>query len=160
LERHPLLTSLFSSILPYYELHGSQLPEDLVALKLEEAITILREIDKRVDHLLANFAQLGKIDLADFMQKNYAFNISIERFANLTGRSLAAFKRDFRKVFNASPQKWLLETRLKQAHYLLSEKSKKPSEIYYEVGFENLSHFTRAFKQFFGHSPSKVSLSE
>lgn len=153
---HPLLSSLFNSILPYYELHGSHLPEHLMKIKLEEAITILREVDINVDNVLANFAEQGKIDLADFMQKSYSFNIPLERFAYLTGRSLATFKRDFRKTFNTSPQKWLLQTRLKQAYFLISEKGKKPSDVYLEVGFENLSHFSNAFKQYFGYPPSRI----
>lgn len=117
-------------------------------------MTILQKVDKRANNILANFAERDKIDLADFMQKNYSFNIPLERFAYLTGRSLAIFKRDFQKTFNSTAQKWLLETRLKQAYYLIAEKNKKPSEVYLEVGFENLPHFSRSFKQHFGYSPS------
>lgn len=158
IEKHPLLISLFDSILPYYELHGDILPQHLSEIKLQEAITILRSIDISTDSILANFAEQGKIDLADFMQKSFSFNIPLERFAYLTGRSLATFKRDFQKTFNSSPQKWLLETRLKQAHYFIAEKNKKPSDVYLEVGFENLSHFSRSFKQYFGYTPSTIAV--
>nr|WP_165585096.1 AraC family transcriptional regulator [Chryseobacterium sp. FH2] len=156
IEKHPLLISLFDSILPYYELHGDNLPTHLTDIKLQEAITILRTVDIGTDSILANFAEQGKIDLAGFMQRSFSFNIPLERFAYLTGRSLATFKRDFQKAFNSTPQKWLLETRLKQAHFLITEKSKKPSDVYLEVGFENLSHFSRSFKQHFGYTPSAV----
>lgn len=159
LEKHPLIVSLFDSILPYYELHGESLPKHLTEIKLEEAITILRTVDISVDSLLSNFSEPGKIDLADFMLKNYSFNIPLERFAYLTGRSLATFKRDFSKTFNASPQKWLLQKRLKQAHYLMAEKYQKPSDVYLEVGFENLSHFSSSFKQMFGYTPSSLLVS-
>ncbi len=97
LNKHPFLTSLFDSILPYYELHGYQLPEHLTTIKLNEAMTILQKVNKRANNILANLAERDKIDLADFMQKNYSFNIPLERFAYLTGRSLATFKRDFQK---------------------------------------------------------------
>lgn len=159
IEKHPLLISLFDSIVPYYHLHGDNLPAHLTDIKLQEAITILRTVDTGADSLLANFAGQGKSDLAGFMQKNFSFNIPLERFARLTGRSLATFKRDFQKAFNSTPQKWLLETRLKQAHYLISEKNKKPSDVYLEVGFENLSHFSHSFKQHFGYTPSSVAVS-
>jgi AraC-like DNA-binding protein len=157
--KHPLLISLFDSILPYYEIHGDNLPPLLADIKLQEAITILRAVDISTDSILSNFAQPGKIDLAGFMHKNYMFNTSMERFAWLAGRSLATFKRDFQKTFNSSPQKWLLEKRLKQAHYLISEQGHKPSDAYLEVGFENLSHFTSAFKQYFGYTPSATPMS-
>lgn len=159
IEKHPLLISLFGSILPYYDLHGDSLPEHLSTIKLQEAITILRTVDISTDNILANFSERGKIDLAEFMLKSFTFNIPLERFAYLTGRSLATFKRDFQKTFNTNPQKWLLEKRLSQAHYLITEKNKKPSDAYLEAGFENLSHFSNAFKKHFGYTPSSLLVS-
>ncbi|QEC78527.1 helix-turn-helix domain-containing protein [Mucilaginibacter ginsenosidivorax] len=153
--KNPLLESLFSSVLPYYEFSGP-LPQTLIDIKLAESMTILRTIDKEIDQILSDFAEPGKIDLADFMQKNYSFNVSMERFGYLTGRSLASFKRDFQKAFNSPPQKWLLEKRLTQAHYLITEKKQKTSEVYLEVGFENLSHFSVSFKKMFGYNPSSL----
>jgi AraC-like DNA-binding protein len=38
------------------------------------------------------------------------------------------------------------------AHYRIREQSRKPSDVYAEVGFENLSHFTYAFKKHFSYS--------
>ncbi|WP_394337230.1 helix-turn-helix transcriptional regulator [Chitinophaga ginsengisoli] len=37
------------------------------------------------------------------MVRNYQFNVSIEQFAFLTGRSISAFKRDFRQIFKGTP---------------------------------------------------------
>ncbi len=155
LNKHPLLDSLFHSILPYYDL-TENLPGDLIEMKLTEAITIIRKIDNSTDTILTDFSEPWKIDIADFMQKNYAFNISMERFAYLTGRSLSTFKRDFQRIFNLPPQKWLHQKRLEQAHYLIAEKKQKPSDVYLEVGFENLSHFSTAFKQAFGYNISSL----
>jgi len=47
--------------------------------------------------------------------------------------------------------------RLKNAHYLIEEKHQKPSEVYLEAGFENLSHFSRSFKEYFGYPPSTLT---
>jgi AraC-like DNA-binding protein len=80
----------------------------------------------------------------------------LNRFAYLTGRSLATFKRDFEKIFHTSPSKWLLQRRLKEAYYLIKEKGKKPVDVYVDVGFEDLSHFSFAFKNEFGQAPSKI----
>jgi AraC-like DNA-binding protein len=43
---------------------------------------------------------------------------------------------------------------LEQAYFLIKEKGKKPSDVYLEVGFEDLSHFSFAFKKEFGKAPS------
>lgn len=157
LHSHPLLKGLFTSLTSYFDM-TDVLPAELAEMKLVETMTILRSIDKGIDSALADFTEPGKIDLADFMQKNFMFNISLKRFAYLTGRSLATFKRDFQKVFQIPPQRWLLQKRLKQAHFLIAEKQLRPSEAYMEVGFENLSHFSYSFKQMFGYPPSSISM--
>jgi AraC family transcriptional regulator, exoenzyme S synthesis regulatory protein ExsA len=152
-DEHPLLESLFNSLLPYFKL-ADALPEDIAASKIEEAIRVLRAINKNVDHLLGEFEEPGKIDLLDFMEKNYMFNLSLEKFGYLTGRSLTTFKKDFEKAFKSTPGKWLTYKRLALAHYQIFEKNRKPSEVYLDAGFENLSHFSFAFKKQFGYSPN------
>ncbi|MCF0072764.1 AraC family transcriptional regulator [Dyadobacter sp. CY261] len=153
---HPLLESCLTSLIPYFDVSG-EFPESIATLKITEAITILREIDKTVDSVLANFDEPGKIDLIDFMQRNFMFNMPMEKLGYLTGRSLSTFNRDFRKLFNATPQKWLTEKRLELAYYQLAEKKKRPTEVYLEVGFEDLSHFSFAFKKKYGIAPTQFA---
>lgn len=154
---HPLLKSCLASLEPYFELQNGTLPENIAAIKIEEAINILRVIDSNIDHVLADFGDPGKINLSSFMEKNYMFNMTMDKFGYLTGRSLTTFKRDFKKAFQTTPQKWLTQKRLELAHYQIREKTRKPSEVYLEVGFENLSHFNYAFKRYFGYTPTDSS---
>lgn len=152
---HPLLESCLASLIPYFDLKGD-FPEDLASLKITEAITILRKIDPNVDRILANFDEPGKIDLIGFMERNFMFNMPMEKLGYLTGRSLSTFNRDFKKHFNTTPQKWLTEKRLELAYYYLMQKKKKPTEIFLEVGFEDLSHFSFVFKKKYGVSPNQL----
>ena len=151
---HPLLESCLASLIPYFDMN--ELPENIASLKITEAISILRTIDKGIDNVLANFEEPGKIDLVGYMEKNFMFNLPLEKFGYLTGRSLTTFKRDFGKVFNTTPQRWITQKRLELAHYQFVEKKKKPIDVCYEVGFENLSHFSYAFKKQFGYTPSEL----
>lgn len=153
--QHPLLRSCLASLIPYFDLN-EPLPEPIASLKIEEAITSLRTIDPTIDHVLANFDEPGKLSLVDFMEQNYMFNLSMDKFGYLTGRSLTTFKRDFKKTFQTTPQKWLMEKRLELAHYQIREKKRKPSEVYLEVGFENLSHFGYVFRKRFGYAPTEL----
>ncbi|WP_225321399.1 helix-turn-helix domain-containing protein [Rhizosphaericola mali] len=123
---------------------------------MEEALTILRTLDKNIDNLLADFSEPYKINLSDFMEENFMFNMPLEKFGYLTGRSIATFNRDFRKTFHTTPQKWLTQKRLELAHYQIAEKHQKPAEVYLESGFENLSHFYFAFKKHFGYAPTEI----
>jgi len=153
--QHPLLESCLASLVPYFAVEGP-FPPELAALKLTEAISILRAIAPDLDGLLANFDDPHKVDLISFMEKNYMFNMPAETFGQLTGRSLTTFKRDFKKAFATTPQRWLTHKRLELAHYQLAEQRKKPTDVCYETGFENLSHFSYAFKKQFGYSPAHL----
>lgn len=154
--KHPLMKSCLASLIPYFEMQEN-FPEHIASLKINEAIGILRIIDDGIDAVLANFQEPGKIDLVGFMEKNFMFNMPLEKFSYLTGRSLTTFKRDFYQAFSLTPQRWLTKKRLELAHYELREKKKAPSEVYYETGFENLSHFSFAFKKQFGYAPSALT---
>lgn len=154
-EKHPLLESCLASLIPYFEMQNN-FPENIASIKINEAINILRTIDEKIDFVLNNFDEPGKIDLVAFMEKNFMFNMPLEKFGYLTGRSLTTFKRDFYKAFSLTPQRWLTKKRLELAHYELAEKNKKPVDVYYETGFENLSHFSFAFKKQFGYAPTKI----
>jgi AraC-like DNA-binding protein len=152
---HPLLESCFASLIPYFDLKD-KLPENIASLKIAEAISILRTVDKDIDNILANFEEPGKIDLAGYMEKNFMFNLPLEKFGYLTGRSLTTFKRDFKKAFNTTPQRWLTQKRLELAHLQIAEKGQRPVDVYYVVGFEDLSHFSYAFKKHFGYAPTEI----
>ena len=153
--KHALLESCLASLIPYFDMQES-FPENIASLKITEALTILRNIDKDIDNLLADFSEPHKINLTEFMEKNYMFNMPLEKFGYLTGRSLTTFKRDFKKAFHTTPQRWLTQKRLELAHYQLTEKKQKPVEVYLETGFENLSHFSFAFKKHFGYPPTEL----
>lgn len=153
---HPLLESCMASLIPYFDIEGN-FPDELATLKITEALNILRMVDTGVDSVLANFDAPGKIDLVNFMQRNFMFNMSLENLGYLTGRSRSTFNRDFRKLFGTTPQKWLTDKRLELAYYHLAEKKKKPTEVYLEVGFEDLSHFSFIFKKKYGFSPNQLT---
>jgi AraC-like DNA-binding protein len=100
----------------------------------------------------------GKLDLVGFMERNFIFNLPLEKFARLTGRSLSTFGRDFKKIFQTTPEKWLTQKRLEFAHYQIREKKRKPVDVYLEAGFVDLSHFSYAFKKRFGYSPGEAGV--
>ncbi|TDW95814.1 helix-turn-helix domain-containing protein [Dinghuibacter silviterrae] len=147
----PLYKSYMDSLPPYLDMDGP-----LLDLKVKEAILVLIRTDPWLQDILFDFSEPGKIDLEAFMQKNFHFNVELKRFAYLTGRSLATFKRDFEKIFHATPSRWLQQRRLQEAHYLIKEKGKAPSDVYLDVGFEDLSHFSFTFKKRYGVAPSRI----
>ncbi|MBD2753843.1 helix-turn-helix domain-containing protein [Spirosoma validum] len=155
LKPDPLYKSYMDSLMPYQQLTQPG-NEHLLSLKLREAILLLLKVSPELNDVLFDFSEPGKIDLEAFMNKNFHFNVELKRFAYLTGRSLATFKRDFEKIFHISPSRWLQHRRLQEAYYLIKERGKAPSDVYLELGFEDLSHFSFAFKKAYGVAPSRI----
>jgi len=151
----PFLQGYFDSLLPYFNL-GASSPGTLAEIKTREALELLLMRRPDLRDFLFDFTKPHKIDLEEYMNKHFMYNVPTLQFAKLTGRSLASFKRDFEKIFNMSPRQWLQQKRLTEAHYLISKKGRKPSDVYLDVGFENLSHFSYTFKKTFGIAPSMI----
>jgi len=146
----------FQSIIPYVRNPDEKISAEMGILKIREVVKLLLQFMPSLNRFLFDFSEPHKIDLEKFMITNYHFNVTIEKFAELTGRSLAGFKRDFQKTFGMSPRVWLQEKRLTEAQYLITKKSMKPSAIYLDLGFESLSHFSHSFKKKFGKTPSEM----
>lgn len=86
-------------------------------------------------------------------------NITVEELAFLCNMSLSTFKRRFARIYGNSPNRWLLEKRMERAAKMLRQDDCKASEIYYELGYENLSSFIQSFKQVYGITPKQYQLS-
>ena len=84
-------------------------------------------------------------------------NLKVEEIAFLCNMSLSTFKRHFKEEFQASPGKWLLDKRLEKAKILMEQRDVKASDVYLEIGYNNLSNFSTAFKNKFGISPKELS---
>lgn len=149
------LSSLFASMAPYFD--PDVKPRDnFMELKLQEGLMALLAIDERFVPTMFDFNEPWKIDILGFMEENFTCDLSIEEIAHYTGRSLATFKRDFRKISELTPEKWLIKKRLERAYELMNAGGKKVVDVYAEVGFHNPSHFSTAFKREFGVSPTAV----
>ncbi|MBI1224365.1 MAG: helix-turn-helix domain-containing protein [Bacteroidetes bacterium] len=155
-KKNELVLKFLQSLAPYYDGKG-KMDQTFSDLKREELLLILLKSQPELSNILFDFGQPGKIDLEAFMNQHYKFNVSNQRLAFMTGRSLSAFKRDFEKTFHLSPNRWLVKKRLEEAYFLLEKHQQKPIDIYLDLGFEDLSHFSFAFKKHFGFTPSEVS---
>lgn len=151
-----LIPSFIQSLQPYY-LGLGKLNAEFEDVKFAELLIILLQNQPELAGIFFDYGIPEKTNLEKFMNRNFTFNVSVERFAFLTGRSLSAFKRDFFTTFNDTPNHWLVQKRLEEAHFLIDKKNQKPSDIYLDLGFEDLSHFSFAFKKKFGHTPKALN---
>lgn len=132
--------------------------ENLLAVKFEELMLYLmqkygRNFESYLHSLIANeSAAFVKI-----VESKIHSNLKLEEIAFLCNMSLSTFKRHFIKIYHVSPGKWLQDKRLQKAKESLAQ-NRKPSDIYLDFGYNNLSNFSTAFKNKFGISPSEVSI--
>ncbi|MCC7534086.1 MAG: helix-turn-helix transcriptional regulator [Bacteroidia bacterium] len=151
----PAIESLFQSLTPYFDSKVKP-TEGVIHLKLLEGIYTLLNNNEQLYPILFDFAEPWKIDLLEFLNSNYSDDLTMQQIASFTGRSLATFKRDFKKISNLTPQKWLIKKRLEMAYIKLKEKNKKVQDVCTEVGFKNLSHFSTAFRKQYGIPPNEI----
>lgn len=157
IEQRPDITSLFESLTPYFD-QNIQPSKEVIHLKLLEGIYALLNNATVFYPLLFDFTEPWKIDILDFLHAHYKDDLTIEQMATYTGRSLATFKRDFKKVSTLTPQKWIIKKRLETAYIKLKEEQAKVQDVYWEVGFKNPSHFSTAFKKQYGIPPSEIGV--
>lgn len=150
----PDIRSLFESVIPYFDA-GVSPSAEVLKLKMTEGVYAILNTDPALYASLFDFIDPWKIDIMDFMEKNYMNELSLAEMAHYTGRSLSSFKRDFRQYSDLTPGKWLVQRRLKAAYELIRKGGKTVSEICYHVGFKNLSHFSRVYKEAFGVAPTQ-----
>jgi len=146
--------SFFASMLPYFTQSPSP-PENLLELKFKELVlSLLTENKNR--RLLSYLHQLGnetEVSMEEVMQNNYTFNLTLADYAKLTAKSIPSFQREFKRIFNDTPARWVIKKRLSLAAELLENTTLSISDITYECGFENPTHFSRIFKEKMGSSP-------
>jgi AraC-like DNA-binding protein len=136
---------------------GEPPPELLLKLKLKELIAsiVVSSANATLSSYLRMLARSDAPSLPAIMEENCCHNLSLEAFAKLCQRSLSAFKREFSRHYGVAPGRWLLERRLECSARLLTTTNMSVTDIVFECGFEQPSHFSRAFKAKYGRTPSE-----
>jgi AraC-like DNA-binding protein len=75
------------------------------------------------------------------------------------GMSPTKLKRLFKQIFGDSIFSYYQEFRMKEAALLLKEEKLSVSDVGYQMGFTNLSHFSKVFKERMGMKPKQYSRS-
>lgn len=124
-------------------------------IKLFELLLYLLEFrtEKFLAFINRNTALPNEMKIRKVAEGNVTENLTIDEMAFLCNVSASTFKRQFQKIYNASPANWFAEQKMKLAAQLLTSHKEKPGEIWFRLGYESHSNFTRSFKKHFGVSP-------
>ncbi|WP_419699191.1 helix-turn-helix domain-containing protein [Mucilaginibacter sp. NFX135] len=137
---------------------GQNLPYELAVNKVEELLLILLQSHRtQLIALLQSNAPSPAMQLKNVVENNLFNNLTLEELAFLAHKSLASFKRDFEKAYHIAPGKYIRERKLEVARQELSQ-GKNATSLYLDLGYDNLSNFSSAFKKKFGVSPKQYQL--
>jgi transcriptional regulator GlxA family with amidase domain len=104
-------------------------------------------------HVVGN--QSDKLVTAvELMEANIREPISQEDLASYIGLSRRQLQRLFQRYLYCAPSRYYLQLRLQRARELLRQTSLSLVEISSLCGFVSTSHFSKSYKEYFGHSPS------
>lgn len=121
-------------------------------LALSEEFKVLNTGDFQVDIIPQDYERLQGI--FNFVRENFKRQISLDEAADKASMTSPSFARYFKKVTGKTFTHFVNEYRLVHATKLLAETSLSITDICFESGFNNFSHFNKQFKEFASKSPS------
>ncbi|MCM3180609.1 AraC family transcriptional regulator [Cytobacillus horneckiae] len=111
----------------------------------------LNDLTKYVSHKL----ELSNSPSIDYIHKHYKEKIKLEDLAKIEHYHPVYYSSWFKRKLGKTPKEYIAELRLREAKQLLSNTSSSITSISEELGFENLSSFSRWFVNVAGQSPQK-----
>lgn len=90
-----------------------------------------------------------------FIEKNYSSEITLERIADFAAVSKSVVLRDFKSVLKISPLQYVKKIRIEKSCQMLSSSDEKISSIASECGFNDMSYFSKSFKEQTGKTPEE-----
>lgn len=143
-----LLANYHRSVQSYLSLREKP-NEQLLKLKFEELLLSLFASTKHGE-LTAYFISLcqdQQYHLSRVMEENFGYNLKLQDYALLCHQSMSSFKKNFKQHYHTTPAAWLLQKKLDLARHKIMTTGLSISQVSFECGFEDTSHFIRVFKQ-------------
>jgi transcriptional regulator GlxA family with amidase domain len=94
------------------------------------------------------------VEATELMAANIEEPLPLSEIADATGVSLRQLERLFHRYHDVTPAQHYLALRLRRARELLAHTSAPIMQITVACGFQTASHFCKAYRAQFGHSPS------
>ena len=93
----------------------------------------------------------------EYINRNYAENLSLEEYAKMCGLSKYHFLREFKKITHTSPLKYRAELRICHAKDMLRMKGNRVNKIAEQLGYSSTEYFSDAFQKATGMRPSEYA---
>jgi AraC-like DNA-binding protein len=134
----------------------AKLSDQLKLIKLEELLLYLFQTNPEKLKSLSVIARDNEdMQLRKAAESHITTPISVDELAFLCNTSISTFKRKFLNIYGTSPQKWLIQQKMRLAANLLKQPHERSGSVYEQVGYTNQSSFILAFKNEYGVTPKE-----
>jgi AraC-like DNA-binding protein len=156
-----LIQKYIEGLLFYFK-NPTLVNEDILILKLKEIIILLSQTNhaEAIQMILSQLFSPTIYSFKQIIEANLFTAITIEELADYCNLSLSSFKREFAKIYTDTPANYIKTKRLEKATDLLLLSNKGISAIAFECGFNDLSNFTKSFRDKYNTTPSKYRLNQ
>jgi AraC-like DNA-binding protein len=131
-------------------------------IKCEELLCYIFALLLQRDAVLASSIHIDDIKaiygIKLFLQSHLDTPPDIATLAKNAHMSEPKLRKIFRQTFGKGVFEYYQSARMQEAARLLREKRQTVSAVGYQLGFTNLSHFSRVFEQYIGMKPKKFSV--
>ena len=156
-----LLTKYIDSILFYFD-NPAVVNEEILVLRLKELILLLSNTKNApvVHRILSSLLSPTSFAFKEVIEAHVYDDLNQSELAQLANLSLSSFKREFKKLYNASPAGYLRSKKIEKAAELLLLSDERITDIAFDCGFNDLAHFSKCFHDRYGISPTEYRLSQ
>ena len=158
---YDLIDKFIQNLLIYFE-NPEMIDENLAFLKLKELVLILLRSEKR-NSILEFFSDIffpQQLAFKKVIENNLYSDITMDELAFLCNKSLSSFKREFKKVYQESPARYIKHRRLQKAAALLVASKNRITDIAFDCGYSDITTFSSSFQKKFGESPRQYRLNQ
>jgi len=124
-----------------------------ISLLSELFVKVRRQINRSASFRIT--PELNSV--IEYMNRNYAENLSLEEYAKMCGLSKYHFLREFKRITHTSPLKYRSQLRICHAKDMLLMKGNRVNKIAEELGYSSTEYFSDAFYKETGMRPSEYA---
>ncbi|WP_281232889.1 helix-turn-helix domain-containing protein [Flavobacterium gelatinilyticum] len=119
-----------------------------------EASTIQEQQKDHIDE--EEYIKLNEAKL--ILEKDYVHAPTLPELSRMISLNEFKLKKGFKICFGTTVKSYIIKLRMERAKYLFQNKTITVSEVAYKCGYKDVSHFSAAFKNFYGFTPQKFKI--
>ena len=116
-------------------------------------------IEQPIVSEIINEDEYAKLQEAkQIIEKDCAHAPTLTELSRMISLNEFKLKKGFKACFGTTVKSYIIKLRMENAKELFKSKGLTVSEVAYKCGYKDVSHFSAAFKSFYGFSPQKIKI--